>query len=219
MPTLEYTALIERGFGPGELVLVHPEWFVPASQQHRDPWDNRVALEARALAVLPLPDRIETIARLAHSWPKLLMKAMTKLAADTAKRNKAARPRATKAATVVPVQQEVVDNDALVTATLLERYMTFETILRRHKHDATNMAYPFAIELTNKSGVMCSVCTTKACTTGSDQRWLARRGLGDQLAVLGEHRTTHITRLNPHVIGDVIVDVIPGVMLDKITNQ
>ena len=107
-------------------------------------------LVARALASLPLPDRIETIARLAHSWPKLLMKVMTKLAADTAKRNKAARPRATKAATVVPVQQEVVDNDALVTATLLDRYMTFETILRRHKHDATNMAYPFAIELTNK---------------------------------------------------------------------
>jgi hypothetical protein len=150
MPTLEYTALIERGFGPGELVLCHPEWFVPAAQQHRDPSDNRVALEARALASLPLPDRIEKIARLAHSWPKLLMKAMTKIAADTAKRHKAARPRAAKAATVVPVNQEVVIAQALANAKLLDRYTTYETILRLHKHDTTNMAYPFAIKLPDR---------------------------------------------------------------------
>jgi hypothetical protein len=155
MPTREYIALMERGFGPGELVLCHPEWFVPAGQQHRDPSENRIALEARALASLPLADRIEKIARLAHSWPKLLMKAMTKLAADTAKKGKAAkpraaRPRAAKAATVVPVKQEVVDEQALVAATLLERYRTYETILRLHNNDATNMAYPFAIKLTNR---------------------------------------------------------------------
>ena len=153
MPTLEYTALIERGFGPGELVLCHPEWFVHAAQQHRDPSDNRVALEARALASLPLPDRIEKFARLAHSWPKLLMKAMTKIATEKSKRHKAARPRvakaakprATKAATVVPVKQEVVDEEAV----LLQRYKTFEIILRLHKNDKTNMAYPFAINLPN----------------------------------------------------------------------
>jgi hypothetical protein len=156
MPTLEYTAMIERGFGPGELVLCHPEWFVPSAQQHRDPSEKRVALEARALASLPLPDRIEKIARLAHSWPKLLMKAMTKIATD--KRHKAARPRvakaakprATKAATVVPVKQEVVDNEALVTTKLLERYKTYETLLRLHQNDTTNMAYPFAIKLPNQ---------------------------------------------------------------------
>ena len=145
MPTLEYNAMLERGFGPGELVLCHPEWFVPAAQQHRDPSDNRVALEARALASLPLADRIEKIARLAHSWPKLLMKAMTKIAADTAKRHKSARPRAVKHAPVVPVKQEVVDEEAV----LLQRYNTFEIILRLHKNDKTNMAYPFAINLPN----------------------------------------------------------------------
>ena len=83
MPTREYITLMERGFGPGELVLCHPEWFVPAGQQHRDPSENRIALAARALASLPLSDRIEKIARLAHSWPKLLMKAMTKIDTDS----------------------------------------------------------------------------------------------------------------------------------------
>jgi hypothetical protein len=154
MPTREYTALIERGFGPGELVLCHPEWFVPSAQQHRDPSENRVALEARALASLPLPDRIEKIARLAHSWPKLLMKAMTKIDTDKSKQHRratnAARPRATKAATVVPVKQEVVDNEALVTTKRLERYKNFETLLRLNKNDTANMAYPFAIMLPNK---------------------------------------------------------------------
>jgi hypothetical protein len=158
MPTREYTALIERGFGPGELVLCHPEWFVPSAQQHRDPSENRVALEARALASLPLPDRIEKIARLAHSWPKLLMKAMTKIDTDKSKRHKAedrratnaARPRATTAATVVPVKQEVVDNEALLISKLLERYKTYETLLRLNKNDTANMAYPFAIRLPNK---------------------------------------------------------------------
>ena len=50
----------------------------------------------------------------------------------------------------MPVKQEVVDNEALVTSKRLERYKNFETLLRLNKNDTANMAYPFAIMLPNK---------------------------------------------------------------------
>jgi hypothetical protein len=165
MPTLEYMAMVEQGFGPGEPVVCRPEWFVPAAQQHRDPSEKRVAAEVREMTSLPLPGRSEKIIRLAHSWPKLLMKVMTKMAADKAKRHKAAKPRARKAATVVrqdapieqdadeyvvPVKMENVGEDAHVEPTLLDRFKAYETTLRTHRNDNANMAYPFAIKLKNK---------------------------------------------------------------------
>jgi ClpP class serine protease len=76
-------------------------------------------------------------------------KAMTKNTTDKATTKRTARPRAKKTATVVPVNMEVDDHDALCEAKLLMRYRTYETILRQHKDNKTNMAYPFAIKLHN----------------------------------------------------------------------
>jgi hypothetical protein len=146
MPSKQYDDLVARGFGEPVMVLCHESWTVPMQQCKKDPSEIRVAQEAKALARKPWSDRVEDIVRLAHGWPKLLAKVMTKLHQDqleNARIGKKAGNRKTAK------EVEVVDADVPAVATEVAEceaeYRAWESALRENKGHKT--VYPFVIPL------------------------------------------------------------------------
>ena len=146
MPSKQYDDLVARGFGEPVMVPCRESWTVPMQQCKKDPSEIRVAQEAKALARKPWSDRIEDIVRMAHSWPKLLAKVMTKLHQDQLEKahigKKAGNRKTANEVEVVDADVPAVATEAAVCEA---EHRAWESALRENKGHKT--VYPFVIPL------------------------------------------------------------------------